>query len=103
MEELLDAYGLTITTLTLEPRSGGMFEVTYNGLLIFSKGRLGRFPEQGEIVQAIEQLKAEPHIRTKLFALGLAKRSPRFVKKIGRRFLVSVLTRMIAGEQERAR
>ena len=76
-----------------------MFEVTYNGLLIFSKRRLGRFPEQGEIVQTIEQLKAEPHIRTKLFALGVARRAPRFVKKIGKRLLVPVLTRMVAGEQ----
>jgi selenoprotein W-related protein len=99
MEELLDAYGLTITSLTLEPRSGGMFEVTYNGLLIFSKRRLSRFPEKGEIIQTIEQLKAEPHIRTKLFALGVARRSPRFVKKIGRRLLVPVLTRIVAGEQ----
>lgn len=80
-----------------------MFEVSYNGLLVFSKRRLGRFPEQGEIVQAIEQLKAEPHIRTKLFVLGVAKRSPRFVKQIGKRLLVPVLTRIVAGEQYRAR
>jgi selenoprotein W-related protein len=102
MEELLDTYGSTLTAVTLEPRSGGMFEVTYDGLLIFSKRRLSRFPEQGEIVQTIEQLKAEPHIRAKLFALGVARRSPRFIKKIGKRFLVPVLTRMVAGKQKRA-
>lgn len=102
MEELLDTYGSTLTTVTLEPKSGGMFEVTYDGLLIFSKRLSRRFPEQGEIVQTIEQLKAEPHIRTKLFVLGLARRLPRFVKKIGKRFLVPVLTRMVAGEQQRA-
>lgn len=99
MEELLDAYGLTITSLTLEPRSGGMFEVTYNGLLIFSKRLLGRFPEKGEIIQTIEQVKAEPFFRAKVFALRMARRLPRFVRRIGKKVFFPVLIRRAAGEQ----
>ena len=29
--------------------SGGVFEITIDGLLLFSKKRLGRFPEEKEI------------------------------------------------------
>ena len=36
------------------PTSGGVFEVTLNGSLIFSKEQLGRFPDDGEIVDFIE-------------------------------------------------
>jgi selenoprotein W-related protein len=31
----------------------GVFEVTVEGELVFSKRRLGRFPEPGEVVKAI--------------------------------------------------
>jgi selT/selW/selH-like putative selenoprotein len=34
----------------MRPSSGGVFEVTLNGSLIFSKKQLGRFPNDGEIV-----------------------------------------------------
>ena len=54
-EELIGAYGRKITGLTLQPSSGGLFEVTYNGELIFSKKQLDRFPEQGEITGLIDQ------------------------------------------------
>jgi selenoprotein W-related protein len=33
---------------------GGVFEVTVDDVLTFSKKALGRFPEDGEIVQLIE-------------------------------------------------
>ena len=52
-EELVRAYGRKITNLTLQPAGGGVFEVTYNGALIFSKKKLDRFPEQGEIIGLI--------------------------------------------------
>jgi selenoprotein W-related protein len=34
--------------------SGGVFEVSVDGKLIFSKKKLGRFPEDQEIFSAIE-------------------------------------------------
>jgi selT/selW/selH-like putative selenoprotein len=37
----------------LERGSGGVFDVTVDGKLIFSKHTLGRFPEPGEIVALI--------------------------------------------------
>ena len=40
------------------PTSGGVFEITVNGSLIFSKKQLGRFPEEGEIVRFIEDLQS---------------------------------------------
>jgi selenoprotein W-related protein len=35
---------------TLTAGSGGVFEVTVDGALIFSKKSVGRFPEEGEVV-----------------------------------------------------
>ena len=34
---------------------GGVFEVTVNGDLIFSKKSLGRFPEHNEIIDLVER------------------------------------------------
>ena len=38
------------------PTSGGVFEITVNGSLIFSKNQLGRFPNDGEIIQLIREM-----------------------------------------------
>jgi len=54
-EELVHTYGRKIKNLNLQPASGGVFEVTYNGELIFSKKSLDRFPEQGEITRLIDE------------------------------------------------
>ena len=35
--------------IDLIPSSGGVFEVTLDGELLFSKKETGRFPEQGEV------------------------------------------------------
>ncbi len=35
------------------PSSGGVFEVTHMGDLVFSKKALGRFPETGEVVRSL--------------------------------------------------
>jgi selT/selW/selH-like putative selenoprotein len=35
--------------------SGGVFEVEYGGQTVFSKKKLHRFPEQGEIVGLIKK------------------------------------------------
>ena len=40
----------------MKPSSGGVFEITLNGSLIFSKKQLGRFPNDGEIVNFIENV-----------------------------------------------
>lgn len=49
----MGAYGRKIAALTLQPASGGVFEVTYNGTLIFSKKALERHPRTGEIPELI--------------------------------------------------
>ena len=36
------------------PSGGGVYEVTVDDALIFSKKALGRFPEDGEIARLIE-------------------------------------------------
>jgi selenoprotein W-related protein len=40
--------------ITLVPSSGGVFEVTYQGKLIYSKKAEGRFPEHKEIDTALD-------------------------------------------------
>ena len=44
-------------SLSLVPSSGGVFEVTINGRLIFSKKQEGRFPEENEILSQVEALR----------------------------------------------
>ena len=34
--------------------TGGVFEIKYNGKLIYSKKKTGRFPDPGEIVKQIK-------------------------------------------------
>jgi selenoprotein W-related protein len=38
------------------PGSGGVFEVTVNGKLIFSKKETGVFPDHEEIIKLMEEL-----------------------------------------------
>ncbi len=52
--ELLQKYGNGIQELTLIPSGGGVYEVTKNGNLIFSKKSTGRFPELNEIIELLE-------------------------------------------------
>jgi selenoprotein W-related protein len=44
--------------ITLIPSSGGVFEVTWNGDLLFSKKAEGRFPAHAEIDQAMDAVAA---------------------------------------------
>jgi selenoprotein W-related protein len=37
--------------------SGGVFEVEYGGKLLFSKKSLGRFPDEGEVINLIKSAK----------------------------------------------
>ena len=52
--DLLEKYGNSVTELTLIPSGGGVYEVTKNSTLIFSKKELERFPELDEIIDIIE-------------------------------------------------
>jgi len=48
-EQLLGNYKTKIASLEILPSSGGVFEVTLDNDLIFSKKAEGRFPEYEEI------------------------------------------------------
>ncbi|WP_409293067.1 Rdx family protein [Peribacillus sp. SCS-37] len=42
--------------LELVPASGGIFEVTVNNQLLYSKKETGRFPKSADIIQQMEAL-----------------------------------------------
>jgi selenoprotein W-related protein len=42
-----------IEKITLIPSEGGVFEVSVNGELVFSKYRLGRHAEEGELIKKV--------------------------------------------------
>ena len=56
-EQLLKAFKTDVESFTLVPSSGGRFEVTLDGELVYSKLKEGRFPEYDEV---------EPHLKKKL-------------------------------------
>ena len=51
-DELCDKFGVVAELIE---SSGGVFEVTVNGDLIFSKKSLDRFPEDNEIINLVER------------------------------------------------
>ena len=55
-EKLLSMYKNQVTNLTLIPSSGGVFEVSLEENLVFSKRELGRFPELREITDEFDNL-----------------------------------------------
>jgi selenoprotein W-related protein len=58
-EELLTAYEDRIAQITLIPSWNGVFEVVMDGTLVFSKTRLGRHAQAGELVKIVgERLKS---------------------------------------------
>ena len=59
MEELLKNYEHVIETITLVPSDGGRFEVSVNGDLLFSKKKLARHAEPGEVLGLVRQLVGE--------------------------------------------
>tara|TARA_B100001996_G_scaffold247640_1_gene191866 strand:- start:56 stop:223 length:168 start_codon:yes stop_codon:yes gene_type:complete len=52
--KLLDKYGNSIVKLTLIPSDGGVYEITKNDHLVFSKKKEGRFPELDEVLSLID-------------------------------------------------
>jgi selenoprotein W-related protein len=51
-DELKKAHGVTSKLIA---GSGGVFEVTANGKMVFSKKETGRFPEPGEIAGMLQK------------------------------------------------
>lgn len=43
-------YGNRVSELTLLPSGGGVYEVTLNGDLVYSKKETGRHAEEGEVL-----------------------------------------------------
>jgi selenoprotein W-related protein len=53
--ELTEAFpGIEIKLI---PGSGGIFEVTLDGIVVFSKKRVGRHAQPGEVVEAVRAKK----------------------------------------------
>ncbi len=53
-EDILTHYHKNVAGLNLVPSSGGAFEVSVDGKLVFSKLREGRFPEFSELRKLID-------------------------------------------------
>jgi len=49
-QKLLGQYTTRIGELTLIPSSGGAFEVSVNGVEVYSKLKTGAFPSEGTLV-----------------------------------------------------
>jgi selenoprotein W-related protein len=54
--ELLKEYEHVIESVALIPSDGGRFEVNVNGQLVFSKLKLNRHAEAGEVVKIISKI-----------------------------------------------
>ncbi len=52
-QELLTTFDSDITSLSLVPGTGGIFEVRLNGEVIFSRKEQSRFPESKELKQLV--------------------------------------------------
>jgi predicted Rdx family selenoprotein len=55
-EDLLGTYQHRIDSLTLVPGPRGIFDVTVNGELIFSKYDVGRHAEPGEVLGTFREI-----------------------------------------------
>ena len=52
-ESVLNEHKLNVEELIIIPSQGGVFEISVDGKLLFSKTELGRFPEDGEAEEII--------------------------------------------------
>jgi selenoprotein W-related protein len=52
-QELLTTFEQDLFSVALKPGTGGIFEITLNQQLIFSRKEAGRFPEAKEVKQLI--------------------------------------------------
>jgi selenoprotein W-related protein len=53
--DLLEKFEPEIEAITLIPSSGGVYEITVNNSLIYSKKTIGRHAEPGEVVGLFEK------------------------------------------------
>ncbi len=53
--KLLPRFKRRVPQLVLTPSTGGCFEVTVGGKLLYSKLETGRFPEEESLLKAIDQ------------------------------------------------
>ena len=53
VREVLQGWAAQMSEIRLLPSSGGRFEVTLDGAIIFSKAQLGRHAQPGEIARLI--------------------------------------------------
>ena len=59
-DELLDKWAPEIGSLELVPSSGGVFEVTVDDELVFSKRAVGRHAQDGEVAELLHPVLGEP-------------------------------------------
>ena len=57
--KILTAYKQRLSGLVLEPSSGGCFELSVDGKLIFSKLAEGGFPDEAAMVKEVGKLLAK--------------------------------------------
>lgn len=62
VDELLSGWAPAFAGVELEPSSGGRFEVTLDGDLIFSKKQQGRHAEPGEIAGLVRERLGPPRL-----------------------------------------
>lgn len=55
-EILKDKYKDDLSAVDIVPSSGGAFEVSVDGDLVYSKLKTGRFPDPKEVTEAIDAL-----------------------------------------------
>lgn len=55
-QELLSTFGADLGEVALAPGSGGVFEVTLDGTMLWSRAVEGRFPEAKELKQRVRDV-----------------------------------------------
>ena len=61
-QEVIDQWADRLSEIRLEPSSGGRFEVSLDGELVFSKAELERHAEPGEVSGLIRERIGEPTV-----------------------------------------
>lgn len=57
MDAILKRYGAQLAAVTLRPGADGVFDISMNDKLLFSKHQANRFPEVDEVIRLVgEQL-----------------------------------------------
>lgn len=59
-EEVLDRWAPVLGGVELKTGSHGVFEVSVDGEEVFSKARLDRFPDKGEVAKLLEPKLGSP-------------------------------------------